>query len=135
MRCLVTRSDRGRHEGGPHHASLSAHNAPSQLMHTGAQGQSNRTGYLWLELHRPGGYPTVGALVRHSQSASGIKVWYFTTPLRVRDGLELISGAREPLSHHALTELIGAECLTDVKHYLVDCGVLGVLVAPSVVNR
>ena len=41
-----------------------------ELMRTGAQGQSNRTGYLWLELARPGEYLTVGALVRHSQSAS-----------------------------------------------------------------
>ena len=89
-----------------------------ELMRTGAQGQSNRTGYLWLELGRselgrselgrselgrselgrPDGYLTVGALVRHSQSASSTKVWYFTTPLRVGDGLELMSGSREPLS-------------------------------------
>src|SRR6516165_5949468 len=83
------------------------------LMRTGAQGQSNRTGYLWLELRRPDGYLTVGALVRHSQSASSTKVWYFSTPLRVGDGLELMSGAREPLSRDALTELIGAEHITE----------------------
>ena len=95
-----------------------------ELMRTGAQGQANRTGYLWLELCRPGGpggpgaYLTVGALIRHSQSASSTKVWYFTTPLRVDgggagDGLQLMSGAREPLSRDALTELIGAERITD----------------------
>ena len=99
-----------------------------ELMRTGAQGQSNRTGYLWLELcrpelgrseldrsemGRPDGYLTVGALVRHSQSASSTKVWYFTTPLRVGDGLELMSGSREPLSRDALTELVGAERITD----------------------
>jgi uncharacterized protein (TIGR02680 family) len=83
------------------------------LMRTGGQGQSNRTGYLWLELCRPGGYLTVGALVRYSQSASSTKVWYFTTPLRVGDGLELMSAAREPLSRDALTELIGAEQITE----------------------
>ena len=83
------------------------------LMRTGAQAQSNRTGYLWLELHRPGGYLTVGALVRYSQSASSTKVWYFTTPLRVGAGLELMSAAREPLSRDALTELIGAERITE----------------------
>jgi uncharacterized protein (TIGR02680 family) len=83
------------------------------LMRTGAQGQSNRTGYLWLELCRPDGYLTVGALVRYSQSASSTKVWYFTTSLRVGDGLELMSGAREPLSRDALTELIGAEHITE----------------------
>jgi len=64
-----------------------------ELMRSGAQGQSNRTGYLWLELRRPGDYLTVGALVRHSQSASSTKVWYFTTPLRVGDGLELMSSS------------------------------------------
>ena len=30
-----------------------------ELMRAGAQGQSNRTGYLWLELARPGEYLTV----------------------------------------------------------------------------
>ena len=84
-----------------------------ELMRTGAQGQSNRTGYLWLELARPDGYLTVGALVRHSQSASSTKVWYFTTALRVGDGLDLMSASREPLSREALTELVGADRVTD----------------------
>ena len=84
-----------------------------ELMRSGAQGQSNRTGYLWLELRRPGDYLTVGALVRHSQSASSTKVWYFTTPLRVGDSLELVSSSREPLSREALTELVGAERITE----------------------
>jgi uncharacterized protein (TIGR02680 family) len=85
-----------------------------ELMHTGAREQANRTGYLWLELARPGGeYLTVGALVRRSQSASSTKVWYFTTPLRVGEDLALLSDAREPLSRDALTELIGAERVTD----------------------
>ena len=87
-----------------------------ELMRTGALGQSNRTGYLWLELARPGEYLTVGALVRHSQSASSTKVWYFTTPLRVGEGLPLMSAAREPLSRDALTELIGAERITESAH-------------------
>jgi uncharacterized protein (TIGR02680 family) len=84
-----------------------------ELMRAGAQGQSNRTGYLWLELRRPDGFRTIGALVRHSQSAGSTKVWYFITPLRVGDGLELMSSSREPLSRDALTELIGAERITD----------------------
>ncbi|HEY1616098.1 MAG TPA: TIGR02680 family protein [Streptosporangiaceae bacterium] len=87
-----------------------------ELMRTGAQGQSNRTGYLWLELARPGEYLTVGALVRHSQSASSTKVWYFTTPLRVGAELPLMSATREPLSRDALTELIGAERITESAH-------------------
>jgi uncharacterized protein (TIGR02680 family) len=84
-----------------------------ELMRTGARDQANRTGYLWLELTRPGECLTVGALVRHSQSASSTKVWYFTTPLRVGDELALLSDAREPLSRDALTELIGGERITD----------------------
>jgi hypothetical protein len=84
-----------------------------ELMRSGAQGQSNRTGYLWLELRRPGEYLTIGALVRHSQSANSTKVWYFSTPLRVGGGLELMSSSREPLSRDALTELVGAERITD----------------------
>jgi len=87
-----------------------------ELMRTGAQGQSNRTGYLWLELARPGEYLTVGALVRNSQSASSTKVWYFTTSLRVGEGLSLMSATREPLSRDALTELIGADRITESAH-------------------
>jgi hypothetical protein len=84
-----------------------------ELMRSGAQGQSNRTGDLWLEPRRPGEYLTVGALVRHSQSADSTKVWYFSTPLRVGGGLELMSSSREPLSRDALTELVGAERITE----------------------
>ncbi len=84
-----------------------------ELMRSGAQGQSNRTGYLWLELRRPGEYRTVGALVRHSQSTRSTKVWYFTTPLRVGYDLELMSGSREPMSRDALTQMVGAERMTD----------------------
>ena len=87
-----------------------------ELMRTGGQGQANRTGYLWLELARPGEYLTVGALVRHSQSASSSKVWYFTTPLRVGEELPLLSAIREPLSRDALTELVGSERITESAH-------------------
>jgi len=87
-----------------------------ELMRTGGQGQANRTGYLWLELARPGEYLTVGALVRHSQSAASSKVWYFTAPLRVGEELPLLSATREPLSRDALTELIGAERITESAH-------------------
>ncbi|HEX4829683.1 MAG TPA: TIGR02680 family protein [Trebonia sp.] len=87
-----------------------------ELMRTGGQGQANRTGYLWLELARPGEHLTVGALVRHSQSASSSKVWYFTTPLRVGEELPLLAATREPLSRDKLTELIGAERITESAH-------------------
>ena len=85
-----------------------------ELMRTGAAGQTNRTGYLWLELERPDGqFLTIGALIRHSQSAGKTQVWYFTTPLRVGHELILISTNREPLTRDALTELIGPEQLTE----------------------
>jgi len=84
-----------------------------ELMRTGAREQANRTGYLWLELARPAEYLTVGALVRHSQSASATKVWYFTTPRRVGHALPLLSDSREPLSRDALTELVGVDRVTD----------------------
>ena len=57
-----------------------------ELMRTGAQGQANRTGYLWLELARPGEYLTVGALVRHSQSAIQFKGLVLHHPLAGRRG-------------------------------------------------
>ena len=84
-----------------------------ELMRTGAREQANRTGYLWLELTRPQEYLTVGALVRHSQSANSTKVWYFTTPLRVGPELRLLSDSREPCSRDALIERIGADRVTD----------------------
>ena len=50
-----------------------------ELMRTGAREQSNRSGYLWVELARPDGWLTVGALVTYSRSANRTQVWYFTT--------------------------------------------------------
>jgi len=48
-----------------------------------------------------------------ASTSAGTKVWYFTSPLRVGDGLKLMSGSREPLSREALTELVGADRITD----------------------
>ncbi len=84
-----------------------------ELMRAGPAEQTNRTGYLWLELQRPDGWLTVGALVRHSRAANRTQVWYFTTPLRVGHGLHLLGPQREPLTRDALTELIGSEQLTE----------------------
>ncbi|MFD0391787.1 hypothetical protein ACFQ3Z_00045 [Streptomyces nogalater] len=60
------------------------------LMRAGGDGQTNRLGYVWLELARnpedPGGgeqrteFLTVGALIRFSHSTSEAKAWYFLTP-------------------------------------------------------
>ncbi|MEV1118033.1 TIGR02680 family protein [Actinosynnema sp. NPDC049800] len=87
------------------------------LMRHGAQGQTNRLGYLWLELSRDTGaaeeHLTVGALVRFSTSTSEAKAWYFTTPLRVGIDLHLMDERRQPLSRDHLAQMIGADRITD----------------------
>ncbi|MTD15143.1 TIGR02680 family protein [Nakamurella sp. YIM 132087] len=85
-----------------------------ELMRTGAGEQANRIGYLWLELARPGGYLTIGALLRRGQSAQRTQVWYFTTPKRVGHELTLLADDRSVLSRDQLGELIGVERITDV---------------------
>ncbi|MFH5823068.1 TIGR02680 family protein [Georgenia sp. AZ-5] len=89
-----------------------------ELMKVGAEGQGNRLGYLWLELlrHVDGAGPehlTLGALVRWSASSGDARVWYFTTPLRVGRELELLDADRQPMSRERLTELVGADRVTD----------------------
>jgi uncharacterized protein (TIGR02680 family) len=84
-----------------------------ELMRAGAGEQSNRIGYLWLELAAGDARLTVGALIRHSMSSRNTQVWYFTTPRVVGDDLHLIDGRREPLTREALSELIGAESVTE----------------------
>lgn len=84
-----------------------------ELMRAGAGEQSNRIGYLWLELVAGDDRLTVGALIRHGMSARTTQVWYFTTPLAVGDELPLINDRREPLSREDLSELIGTEAITD----------------------
>lgn len=81
------------------------------LMRTGARGQVNRVGYLWLELTRPGEFLTVGAYVKYSASAKRSEVRFFTTELRVGHALRLMDGNREPLSRDALSDVIGAQNL------------------------
>lgn len=88
------------------------------LMRNGAQGQTNRLGYLWLELARVADdeqheYLTVGALVRFSASTGEAKPWYFTTGKRVGIDLPLMDDRRQPLSRDQLGELIGVDLITD----------------------
>ncbi|MEV6242474.1 TIGR02680 family protein [Lentzea sp. NPDC051838] len=88
------------------------------LMRHGAQGQTNRLGYLWLELSRETNdsvpeHLTAGVLVRFSASTGEAKPWYFTTPLRVGDGLRLMDDRRQPLSRELLGQAIGADRITD----------------------
>jgi uncharacterized protein (TIGR02680 family) len=88
------------------------------LMRHGAQGQTNRLGYLWLELTRDTDdeqpeFLTVGALVRFSASTGEAKPWYFTTDKRVGIDLPLMDDRRQPLSRDQLGELIGVDLITD----------------------
>jgi uncharacterized protein (TIGR02680 family) len=94
------------------------------LMSAGAGEQSNRLGYMWLELCRDPDpaeadeagprWLTLGALVRFSVSTKDAKVWYFSTPLRVGSELPLLGSDRQPLSRRELGELVGEERITDV---------------------
>ncbi|WP_416957962.1 TIGR02680 family protein [Nocardioides sp. T5] len=98
----------------------------TDLMKAGAEGASNRVGYLWVELRRPlddtdpldadllasgatHTWITLGAHLRYSSSTTEVKVHYFTTDLRVGHDLPLMTEAREPLSRDRLTELVGAD--------------------------
>ncbi|MDX2971359.1 TIGR02680 family protein [Kribbella solani] len=86
------------------------------LMRYGGEEQTNRLGYLWLELVRGNDEPeylTIGALIRYSSSTTRAKVWYFITPLRVGEDLVLLDPTRHPLGLKNLTELIGEENLTE----------------------
>ncbi|MGW0587564.1 TIGR02680 family protein [Streptosporangium sp. NPDC002607] len=95
------------------------------LMRAGGQEQTNRLGYLWLELirHGDGGeasdgtaepeYITLGALVRFAKSTGEAKAWYFTTPCRVGHDLILLGDDRTPLSREGLAEVIGADRIAD----------------------
>ncbi|MEV4340995.1 TIGR02680 family protein [Streptomyces sp. NPDC049590] len=108
------------------------------LMRAGGDGQTNRLGYVWLELARnpedPGGgeqrteFLTVGALIRFSHSTSEAKAWYFLTPLRVDEELKLLDASRVPLSKEGLAAVIGADRVTsspDVHRDRVRAAVFG----------
>ncbi|MEV8346441.1 TIGR02680 family protein [Streptomyces niveus] len=107
------------------------------LMRAGGDGQTNRLGYVWLELIREvedaGGeqrteFLTTGALIRFSQSTAEAKAWYFLTPLRVDEDLALLDTSRVPLSREGLAAAIGADRLTsspDVHRDRVRTAVFG----------
>ncbi|QNK83266.1 TIGR02680 family protein [Nakamurella sp. PAMC28650] len=84
-----------------------------ELMKAGIGDQTNRSGYLWAEFARPGGYLTVGVLLRYSRSAHRTQPWFFTTPFRVGEELTLLSRSRDVLTLDELKQLIGAERGTD----------------------
>lgn len=79
--------------------------------------RTNRLGYLWLEFARTDEegddrHLTVGAAVRASQSTRTAKPFFFTTPLRVGEDLDL-APAGHPLPVDQLKSLIGPENVTD----------------------
>ncbi|MEH0416899.1 TIGR02680 family protein [Streptomyces sp. B21-083] len=79
--------------------------------------QTNRLGYLWLEFARTDEegndrHLTIGAAIRASQSTKTAKPFFFTTPLRVGEGLDLAPNGR-PLPVDQLKALVGSEHVTD----------------------
>ncbi len=88
-----------------------------ELMHTGIGNQTNRVGYLWLELTRPGEHLTLGAHIRYSASARRSEVHYFTTERRVGHDLKLVADNRDPLARDQLAELVGAHRLGDAEQH------------------
>ncbi|MFF7970258.1 TIGR02680 family protein [Streptomyces sp. NPDC007905] len=79
--------------------------------------QTNRLGHLWLEFARTdeegnGHHLTIGAAIRASQSTKTAKPFFFTTRLRVGEGLDL-APAGQPLPVDQLKSLIGPENVTD----------------------
>ena len=91
---------------GRHHTSL------LWLMLDGYDGAA-RTGYLWVEFERTDdegrlGWFTCGVGLRASQSARQASAWFFTTSLRVGDGLEL-EDTSGPLSRDRLAAQLGDE--------------------------
>ncbi|MFI6400411.1 TIGR02680 family protein [Rhodococcus coprophilus] len=83
-----------------------------ELMRTGSGGQTNRIGYLWIELARPAGHLTIGAHIRYSATAHRSEVHFFTSDLRVGHDLQLVDDLRSPLSRDDLAGRIGADRLT-----------------------
>ncbi|WP_405180623.1 TIGR02680 family protein [Nocardia sp. NBC_01377] len=88
-----------------------------ELMRTGARGQTNRVGYLWLELARPGEYLTLGAYIKYSGSAHRSDVQFFVTDKRVGVELRLLDDNRDALSRDQLRAVIGIDNLTDAEHH------------------
>ncbi|BBY60510.1 TIGR02680 family protein [Mycolicibacterium sarraceniae] len=86
-----------------------------ELMRTGAREQTNRTGYLWIELVRGSEHLTLGAHVKYSASAHRSDVHFFNTPLRVGHELQLIEENRTTLTRDALSDLVGIHNVTDAE--------------------
>ncbi|WP_067862731.1 TIGR02680 family protein [Nocardia shimofusensis] len=88
-----------------------------ELMRTGARGQTNRVGYLWLELARPEEFLTLGAYIKYSASTHRSDVHFFLTGKRVGEELVLLDVNRDALSRDRLREIVGADNLTDAAQH------------------
>ncbi|WP_410581444.1 TIGR02680 family protein [Amycolatopsis sp. lyj-108] len=77
------------------------------LMGEGASG-ATRVGYVWLEFGMAGDkWFTCGARLQASTHTSTVHADFFTTGLRVGDGLPLVNEAGQPLTKNALEEALG----------------------------
>lgn len=79
--------------------------------------QTNRLGYLWVEFARTDEegtehHLTLGAAIRASRSTNTAKPFFFVTPLRVGEDLQL-APAGQPLPVDQLKSLVGPENVTD----------------------
>lgn len=77
------------------------------LMGEGASG-ATRVGYVWLEFRMAEDkWFTCGARLQASTHTSTVHADFFTTGLRVGDGLPLVNEAGQPLTKNALEEYLG----------------------------
>ncbi|MFD5091866.1 TIGR02680 family protein [Amycolatopsis thailandensis] len=77
------------------------------LMGEGASG-ATRVGFVWLEFGMAGDkWFTCGARLQASTHTSTVHADFFTTGLRVGDGLPLVNEAGQPLTKNALEETLG----------------------------
>ncbi len=77
------------------------------LMGEGASG-ATRVGYVWLEFRKDADqWFTCGARLQASTHTSTVHADFFTTGLRVGDGLPLVDEAGQPLTKNALEEQLG----------------------------
>ncbi|UYP20281.1 TIGR02680 family protein [Rhodococcus sp. Z13] len=83
-----------------------------ELMRTGATGQDERVGFLWLELSGTADTLTIVARLRYSATTDRSEVHFFTTNLRVGVDLHLVDEHRVPLSRDELTRLVGPDDVT-----------------------
>jgi uncharacterized protein (TIGR02680 family) len=102
----------------------------TDLMKAGFDTGTNRVGYLWLELRRAldendpvdaeqisegetHAWLTLGAHVRYNRSTNKVVVHLFNTGLRVGIDLLLAAPNGDVLTRDRLTELVGADRITD----------------------